>query len=585
MGMRPTQTKLDGKAKEALYKGVNAIFEPTKRTFGPQGKNALIYRTLNRGSRVTNDGVTVAGIIEPKDPFVKLAANFFKESCEKTNTKVGDGTTLTVIIGGVLFNEIYKIQSENENQLGVDAVGAQTLRNNIISSAEKIVADIKKGAKKIKTLKDLERIAIVSVQDEKLGKIIADMAWKVGVDGYIDVKEGYKGKIETEVIEGMKFPAKVAGNGFVNNPKKFEMVAEDCPVLITNYTCDNMGQMSKLLNPFLKENSKLIVIAPSFSGKVLEMMFKAMFKTTSNGIVQTGTSLYPTAVPSLRTDQFEDLATYCGARFIDKETGTKLQNARLEDLGMLEKLIVKQNEIREEATVIGGKGTRPNSVKIVHGTEEKFEDVEAVTPVEERIELLKGQIKEEKQEMNKKLLERRIASMSSAVGLIKVGSSTNADIFYNKHKIEDAVFACRSALRNGYIKGGGLGLKEIAEKLPDSDIIKTALIAPWEQIQSSVDGGIEITDDIIDPAEAVFYAVEHATEVIAQLSTCEILTIETEETQMGEGLIAIAKQILEHNAMWKIEKGQIQANDEEAYKDMFGGLTEDEYIDKQEQQN
>ena len=39
------------------------------------------------------------------------------------------------------------------------------------------------------------------------------MGWEVGVDGFIDVIEGYKGKIETEVIKGMRFHAKVPGKG------------------------------------------------------------------------------------------------------------------------------------------------------------------------------------------------------------------------------------------------------------------------------------------------------------------------------------------------------------------------------------
>ncbi len=34
-----------------------------------------------------------------------------------------------------------------------------------------------------------------------------------------------------------------------------------------------------------------------------------------------------------------------------------------------------------------------------------------------------------------------------------------------KLKVEDAVYACKSALRGGYVKGGGLCLKEIAETL------------------------------------------------------------------------------------------------------------------------
>ena len=134
---RPTKTKVGKDARKAVLDGVNAIYIPTAKTFGHEGKNALLYRTLNRGSRITNDGVTVADVQEPKDPFVNLAANAFKEASKKTNEKVGDGTTLTTIIGGKLFNDVYKQLSETENEYH-SSTSVITIRDNILASAKRI---------------------------------------------------------------------------------------------------------------------------------------------------------------------------------------------------------------------------------------------------------------------------------------------------------------------------------------------------------------------------------------------------------------------------------------------------------------
>ena len=50
----------------------------------------------------------------------------------------------------------------------------------------------------------------------------------------------------------------------------------------------------------------------------------------------------------------------------------------------------------------------------------------------------------------KMLIDRRIASMASAVGVIRVGAPSQAEGLYLKLKIEDAVYACKSSLEEGY---------------------------------------------------------------------------------------------------------------------------------------
>lgn len=553
--MRTTRTVLGAQALKKIHKGVNAILAPVKATFGPEGKSALLYRTMNRGNRITDDGVTVAECQEPKDQFERMAAQTFKEMCKRTVEKVGDGTTATTILGGTLFNEIYKDLDETQNVFGNKKKSVVALKKEILAEAEKVKEAIRASAKKIETLEDLEKVSIISVKDEKLGKLVAKIAWDVGVDGFIDVVEGYKGEIETEVIKGMRFAAKVPAKVFVNNPARFEMVMTDTPILITNYGLSNAGEIAQAVNEIGKTTTKLAILAPSFSENVL-----VNFVNASKG----GFFIYPILAPSLRTEQLEDLAIYCGAKFIDKNKGNKLANTRPADLGYIEKAVIKDTELREDAVVTGGKGT--------------YEEVNSKSKVEERIETLKSQLVETKQEQFKKLLERRIASMASAVGVIRVGDSTQASSLYLKLKIEDAVYACRAALRGGYVKGGGLCLKEIADKLEDGHILKKTLLTPYEQIQASVDGGLDISEDVIDPADAMYYAVEHATQVVAQLITVDSITAECEDMLPGEGEMAIAKVLLEYVISDKISKGLLREGEKEVYKDSLGGLTEEEFI-------
>lgn len=551
--MRPTQTISGSKALKKIQQGVNAIYNPVRATFGPNGKSALLYRTMNRGNRLTDDGVTVAECQEPKDQFVRMAAQTFKEMCKRTVEKVGDGTTATTILGGSLFNEIYKELDETQNVFTNKKKSVVALKKEILAEAEKVKEAIKASAQTIKTLEDLEKVSIISVKDEKLGKLVAKIAWEVGVDGFIDVVEGYKGEIETEVIKGMRFPAKVPAKAFVNNPARFEMVMTDVHVLVTNHGLSNAGEIANAITEISKSTTKLAIVAPSFHDNVLVNFIQ---------VAKQGLFIYPILAPSLRTEQLEDLSVYCGAKFIDKAKGNKLANFRFIDLGFIEKAVIKDTELREDAVVTGGKGTQV--------------EADAKSKVEERIEVLKSQLVETKQEQFKKLLERRIASMASAVGIIRVGDSTQASSLYLKLKIEDGVYACKAALRGGYVKGGGLCLKEIADKLEDGHILKSTLLAPYEQIQSS--GAVEIGEDVIDPMEAIYYALEHATQVVANLITVDSITCELEDPLTGEGEYEIAKWLREFVIASKIEKGQLREGEAEAFRDSLGGLTEEEFV-------
>lgn len=554
---KPTKVLLDSKAREAIHKGVMAVYEPVRRSMGPSGRNALLYRTFNRGSRITNDGVTISEVIEPKDEFENLVATTVKESARLTNQKVGDGTTATIVVLGALESEVHSRMNESSTAIKTRKAGGGMnvvqISKEIIAAAEIVESEVKKEAKTVKTLSELEKIATISVEDSVLGKKVAEMAWEVGIDGYIDVVEGYKGEIETELVKGMRFPAKIPAKAFVNKPERYEMVAQDCPVVITNHGITNAGQISAFSQHL--ETNKLIIFAPSFSDEVLVSIVATM-----KG--QQPFFIFPVVTASLRTDQYEDLATYCDAVFVNKEKGGKLENIRAGHLGFLEKLVVKDAEAKEDAIATGGRGALEVTTK--QEDKESGEVVERKMPskIAERIDVLKGQHAETRQDQFKKLIERRIANMASAVGIIRVGGTSQADILYWKHKIEDAVYASKAALRGGYVKGGGLCLKEIAERLPES-ILTSALKAPYEQIQENAGGELEIGKDVLDAAESQYMAVRHAAAVIAKLITVEMLIPEEKEKGPGEGYEDIAKAITFYARLWGQREGLIKASENE----------------------
>ena len=421
-------------------------------------------------------------------------------------------------------------------------MGVQKAKRELLEASKLVVEEIKSVAKKIKSLEELEKIAIISVEDEKVGKTIAKMSWEIGSNGHIDVVDGYKREIETEIIKGMRFAAKVPAHVFVNNEARYEMVINDSPVIVTNYAIDTVHQLT-FVNQFAKKG-KIVILAPSFSEQVLMECVRA---------IKNNFHIFPVKTPSLREEQYDDVSVYFGATFIDKTAGRKLENIKEEHAGFVEKMIVKETEAIEDAAAIGGGG-------------------EKTLGVAARIGVLKEKIEETRIDSHKKLLERRIASLSSAIGVIRVGSPSYTQNYYTKKKVEDAVYACKAALEEGYVEGGGLCLKKIAEKLPES-LLTSALKAPYEQIKENSEvGELEITESIIDPAKAVRLSVEHAVSVVSHLITVKMVIPEEAELTPYDGYKEMANAISMFTKYYARQHGLIKDSELEMSKEQFNQL-------------
>lgn len=576
--MDKTTSPLTGSAAQAkVLEGVTAVFNVISPTLGPAGKAVLVNRTYNRGPRVADDGYLAAENVLLRDPHARLAAETYKEGIKKTNLMAGDGTTGT----GVLSYHAYKTAHKLLPQESIGGVplllapgkkpeklekkSVRQIRKEMHDAKDLVLAEIKKSAKPIKSLADLEKVALVSLgkEDEVIAKTVAKMVWEVArdqagnyIDNHIDVTDGYKGEVETEITQGMRIPAKVSANAFINRLDRHEMVAEDTPVFITNHKLDSVMLTKVLIESLM--TAKLAIFAPDFSSDVLKYMVALC---QNNGF-----TLFPIKSPSLRTVQLEDLAIYTGAKVLDKEQAAKLENATPDMLGFADKIIVKSVENREDAVVLGGRGE-----KTKRG---------ASNLIAERIKVLKGQLKETRTDLERGTLEKRIANLSSSTGVIRVASSTEGDALFLKLKIEDAVYACKGALEEGYVKGGGLALKEIAEKLPEN-ILTEALKSPYNQIQKNAGGDLEISKDVIDPAKVVRMIVEHAVTVAASLITIHAIVPETPEKTEAQGLEMVAKALSKIAYYEAKHKGQLKESEDEAEQDRQAEFDRIMFEDKQ----
>lgn len=475
-------------ALDLIYLGVNTAGNIVRSTLGPAGLNVGIGSKFLK-PRITNDGFTVLKAIHLDDETQELAVRIVEDGVEKTNKEAGDATTTTTMLIQDVFNAGYE-RFDTSNSMIKKTPNAVALRNEINTEALKAIEQIKKEARQIKTLKDIEKVAYIAVEDKDLAKIIADVVFAVGKDGVIKVEEAGIFTVTSEISQGMEIHSGFMSSHMATNDK-YEAVLDKPYVLIVKEKISSISDLSGIGSELdtlgIKE---LVIIAPDFNQSVINS-FNYDIAQGKFRVLAIKANIWDTGI-------LEDLCAITGATLIDSSNFASLN---ITNLGKVERVVSSVDK-----TVFIG----------------------STTDTTKTIELVRAELKATKTPFEKQKIEERLARLIGKVAVISVGGLTEIDRGRLKDKIDDAVHATVGALEEGVVKGGGLTLKEVAEKLPKS-ILTTALLSPYRQIQENT-GGIEITDDIIDSAKSIRLAIESACNTAGNLLTLGTTIAEKNES-------------------------------------------------------
>ncbi|GAI49709.1 unnamed protein product, partial [marine sediment metagenome] len=135
-----------------------------------------------------------------------------------------------------------------------------------------------------------------------------------------------------------------------------------------------------------------------------------------------------------RKAMLEDMAILTGGKVISEEVGRKLDSVTAEDLGRARRVTCD----KDNTTIVEGKG----SEEAIKG----------------RIKQIKAQIEETTSDFDREKLQERQAKLVGGVAVIEVGAATEVELKERKHRVEDALSACRAAVEEGILPGGGVAL-------------------------------------------------------------------------------------------------------------------------------
>ncbi|MCC7390442.1 MAG: chaperonin GroEL [Phycisphaerales bacterium] len=467
-------------ARERILRGVQKLAHAVKVTLGPSGRVVVLEKSFGAPT-VTKDGVTVAKEITLDDPYENLGAQMVKEVASKASKDAGDGTTTATIYAESIFAEGLKNITAGAN--------ANDIKRGIDLAVAAIVEELHTMSKRVVSSKEIAQVGTCSAnQDENIGKIIADAMDKVGKDGVITVEEGKSLETEVELVEGMQFDKGYLSPHFVTNPATMETVLDKPYILIHEKKISSAKDLLPILGKIAESGSSLLIIAEDVDSEALATLVVNKIR----GVLKIAAVKAP-GFGDRRKAMLEDIATLTGGQAIMDELGIELEKVDLSHLGRAKKITID----KDNTTIVEGAG--------------------ASAAIKGRIDQIRHQIEITTSDYDREKLEERLAKLAGGVAQINVGAATEVEMKEKKARVEDALHACRAAVEEGILPGGGVAilrarkaLDKISKKTDGDtkvgiDIVRRAVSAPIKQIAANcgLDGSV-IANKVEESTETNF---------------------------------------------------------------------------------
>lgn len=531
----PKQIAYSEDARKRIKVGIDKVANAVRVTLGPKGRNVILSKSFG-GPTITNDGVSIAKEVELADRYENLGAELIKQVAEKTNDIAGDGTTTATVVASALIREGLKFVETGINPIGI--------RRGMEGALREVTAALARNSKKISSREEITQVATISAESREMGEMIASVIDEVGSDGVVTTEQSNTLGLSKEIVKGMNFDKGYISPYMMTDAEAQTAEVSDPYILITDRKISAINDIVPILNALAQSGKKdIVIIAEDVDGEALATLVVNRLR----GVL----SVLAVKAPEFgenRRAMLRDIAILTGGTVISEETGMKLEAATIDQLGRASKVIAT----KDDTTIVGGKG--------------KKKDIDA------RVAEIRTQADRTENEYDRDKFKKRMAKLSGGVAVIRVGASTETELTYMKHKMEDAVNATRAAIEEGIVAGGGTALAKAAAAVSSAhakkeyesheykagyDTLLRALSDPLRQIAANageqdpavvlarvveakgVNFGYNASNDtyeedmvkagIIDPLKVTRTALENAVSVAALLLTTEAAVVDSPE--------------------------------------------------------
>lgn len=449
------------KTFETIMSAVDKLVSLVKPTFGPSGNKVIIGKGY--GVSVLDDGVQIAKDLNLDDEGENYVLKLIREVAVKTNERVGDGTTSSLIMLQAILKEA-----------AVSGLSAHQVVSDLKKGLGEAIEQVKQRSVAISTKEDLVKVARISFDNAEIAELLADIIFKIGENGLIDVQASQGSSIESEIVGGFKVDSGYVSPYMANDSDK--CVIEDAVVLVTEKSFHHNQEIVPVMEMVrAKGKSNLVMFCKDLSGEALST---AIINKLKGGF----------RILAVKTQNLDDITLLTGATNVLLDS--KISDT---DFGSAKKIV---SHI-EDTVIIDGRG---NKEEIAKAIEELKKDESNV---------------------------RRIANITNSVAVIKVGAKTESEAKALQFKVEDAANAVKVAYKGGVVSGAG---QTHASLKTSSEILNKALKYPQKQLEENL-GILVVNEDIIDPTEVVIAGVESAVSIASLLLTTTGIIYDTPKNQ------------------------------------------------------
>ncbi|MBN2842723.1 MAG: chaperonin GroEL [Sedimentisphaerales bacterium] len=465
----------DNEARQSIRDGVQKLARAVKVTLGPAGRNVVIEKSYG-SPLVTKDGVSVAKEITLEDACENIGAQMVKEVASKTSNAAGDGTTTATVMAEAIYCEGLKnvVAGANPTQL----------KRGIDKAVEAVVAKFNTMSIPVDSSKQIAQVGTCAAnQDSETGKMSAEAMDKVGKDGVITIEEGKTLETTVDLVEGMQFDKGYLSPHFVNKPENMTCELDKPYILINEKKISSIKDIVPILEKVAQAGRPLLIIAEDIEGEALATLVINKLR----GVLNVCAVKAP-GFGDRRKAMLQDIAILTGGQPVFEDLGIQLESLGIADLGQAKKVVID----KENTTIIEGAGSTAD--------------------IKGRIDQINREIDITTSDYDREKLQERLAKLSGGVAQINVGAATEAEMKEKKARVEDALHACRAAVEEGVMPGGGVAmlramsvidsLKLSGDEKIGAEIIRRALSAPAKQIvaNAGLDGSV-IAQKILEGGE------------------------------------------------------------------------------------
>ena len=482
-------------------------------SYGLEGKLGLLENVTPGHLPVsTKDGFAISNSIRFADPIHNMGCMMAREVAAKTLSRSGDSTTSSLIFSKA-FIENFPNRSEYN----------KSVERGLNIGYEEAVRQLKKLSKPTDK-KTVEQIARVSANsDNFLASLIINAYEAVGASGVIELKKAHgTNETKVDILKGMKINKGFYSPFLINDQESVSWKGDDVLVAtLEAWTSDTNIKNFVAKSRYKKDGVTLQPILLVFE-KLEDANFVIdLERFMSRGLYNICAIVAPDSTKFEKMTHIGDISTY-----VDSEVYRPTEEVEDIKAGFASTVVVNTD-----------------MCSIIQ------KDVN-----EKTLELISNLKKQVSSTKDLDFLKQRIQRLEGVSCIISIAGHTQTEIDEKYDRAEDSLLSVKSALRHGFIPGGGSTLAYISAKMKRKfknedeakgyNLIKTVLLEPLTQLSRNANRSERIEEHLEVSSKRYKFGYNAKTDKVSNLekdgvidSTFSILTAFENAKSVSEKLL------------------------------------------------